>query len=112
MADLYDLYVISDLDIGFYLEEAGKVQGFKFASNGVLRSSPKIHSEFIRNSSPAATVEGARRPLQGACKANPALQPPDSSCGPSSAVKRVASGRRKTEAAVEASLGSLDHKCT
>jgi hypothetical protein len=27
-------------------------------------------------------------------------------------VKRVASGRRKIEAAVEASLGSLDHKCT
>jgi hypothetical protein len=47
VADLYDLYVISDLDIGFYLEEAGKVQGFKFASNGVLRSSPRIHSEFI-----------------------------------------------------------------
>jgi SAM-dependent methyltransferase len=27
VADIYDLYVISDLDIGFYLEEAGKVQG-------------------------------------------------------------------------------------
>src|SRR5215208_6241040 len=34
------------------------------------------------------------------------------SCEPSSAVKRVASRRRKIEAAVEASLGSLDHKCT
>jgi hypothetical protein len=27
VANIYDLYVISDLDIGFYLEEAGKVQG-------------------------------------------------------------------------------------
>jgi SAM-dependent methyltransferase len=27
VADLYDLYVTSDLDIAFYLEEAGKVQG-------------------------------------------------------------------------------------
>src|SRR5215218_6549252 len=68
--------------------------------------------EFIGGSSPTATVEGARRPLQGACTANPALRPPGSSCGPSSAAKRVTSGRRKTEAAVEALLGSLDHKCT
>jgi ubiquinone/menaquinone biosynthesis C-methylase UbiE len=27
VADIYDLYVTSDLDIGFYLEEATKVQG-------------------------------------------------------------------------------------
>ena len=27
VADVYDLYVTSDLDIDFYLEEAGKVQG-------------------------------------------------------------------------------------
>ena len=27
VADLYDLYVTSDLDIAFYLEEAGKVRG-------------------------------------------------------------------------------------
>ena len=27
VADIYDVYVASDLDIGFYLEEAGKVRG-------------------------------------------------------------------------------------
>jgi ubiquinone/menaquinone biosynthesis C-methylase UbiE len=27
VADIYDLYVASDLDIGFYVEEATKVQG-------------------------------------------------------------------------------------
>ena len=27
VADVYDLYVTSDLDVGFYIEEAGKVRG-------------------------------------------------------------------------------------
>ena len=27
VADVYDLYVTSDLDVGFYVEEAGKVRG-------------------------------------------------------------------------------------
>jgi hypothetical protein len=27
VADVYDLYVTSDLDVGFYIEEAGKVGG-------------------------------------------------------------------------------------
>jgi hypothetical protein len=40
------------------------------------------------------------------CKQLPGLS------GPSSAVKRVASRRRKTKAAVEALLGNLDYKCT
>jgi hypothetical protein len=65
---------------------------------------------FIGASSPRATVEEARR---SRC-ANPraGLRPPALFLGPSSAVKRVASRRRKTKAAVEALLGSLDHKCT
>ena len=27
VADVYDLYVTSDLDVGFYVEEVGKVRG-------------------------------------------------------------------------------------
>ena len=27
VADVYDLYVTSELDVSFYLEEAGRVQG-------------------------------------------------------------------------------------
>jgi len=27
VADVYDLYVTSDLDVGFYIQEAGKVRG-------------------------------------------------------------------------------------
>src|ERR671911_1870835 len=64
-----------------------------------------IHPEFIarcyRRGCPAATPRG----VQGeSCStvAGFVLRP----------VKRVASGRRKSEAAVEALLGSLDHKCT
>jgi hypothetical protein len=49
--------------------------------------------EFIGDSSPAASVEGARRLLQIRCKAISALRPPGSSCGASSAVKLVTSWR-------------------
>src|ERR671913_1154226 len=71
----------------------------------ILAPVERIHRRFIapryHRGCPAATPRG----LQG------------ESCSTTAGfvkrpVKRVASGRRKTEAAVEASLGSLDHKCT
>src|ERR687890_10911 len=52
-------------------------------------TSSRLWREFIVASSPRATVEDARRPLQGACKANPALRPPGSSSEASRRPRRV-----------------------
>ena len=48
--------------------------------------------EFIGDSSPAATVEGARRSFQARCKAISVLRPPGSSCGPQARRGRSCAG--------------------
>ena len=75
---------------------------------GAQKQSSRVSWEFIGHSSLVATVEGARRWAISA----PTTKMHSTAGFVLRAVKRVASGPRKIEAVVEASLGNLDHKCT
>jgi hypothetical protein len=78
------------------------------SSGGRYEPFSRLSRKFIGGSSPRATVEGARRSLHSACTTKLHYGRRVYLADP----QAPSSGRRKIEAALEASLGSPDHKCT